>query len=306
MEKKRLLIIGCGDVALRAVRLLRGRYRLYGLVRESEKAQALRALGITPLVGDLDKPESLGRLAGIAELVLHTAPPPAEDVQDSRTANLLRMLTRGLLKNRRRMLPQRVAYISTSGVYGNCAGELVPETRPVNPGSQRARLRVDAERRLRHWGKANRVSVALLRAPGIYAADRLPLQRIKTSLPVVQAEEDGYTNHIHADDLARVALVALSHRGGWGRSYNVSDDSKLKMGDYFDLVADHFLLPRPPRISRARAEQEIPASRLSFLAESRRLSNTRLRKELGIKLRYPTVADFLNSAAAASLGEQAR
>ena len=290
---RRLLIIGCGDVALRAAALVRSRYRLYGLIRDSSQAPPLRAAGITPILGDLDQRATLGRLAGLGQLVLHSAPPSAEGRADRRTARLTAALGKA------RMVPQRLVYISTSGVYGHCEGAKVPETQPLRPRTARASRRVDAERWLRRWGRKNHAAVAILRAPGIYAAERLPLERLKAGIPAVVAEQDSYTNHIHADDLARILVMAL-YRAKPGRVYNASDDSQLKMGDYFDLVADHFRLSRPPRVSRREAERLIPAPLLSFMAESRRLSNSRLKRELRVRLQHPTVAEFLRGLPASS------
>jgi nucleoside-diphosphate-sugar epimerase len=115
-------------------------------------------------------------------------------------------------------------------------------------------------------------------------------------VPALHPDEDGYSNHVHAQDLARMAVAALRF-GHAGRMYNASDDSVLKMGEYFDLVADHCGLPRPPRLSRAEASARIPATMLSFMNESRRLSNHRLKTELRFKLRYPTVRDGIATAA---------
>ncbi len=290
---KRLLIIGCGDVALRAASALHRRYRLYALSRDPEQRPRLRALGIVPIAGDLDRPLTLDRLAGLADAVLHFAPPAATGNADLRTARLLAAFSKG------ESLPQRLVYISTSGVYGDCGGEWVTETRKLRPGTPRAQRRADAERRLRNWGRRNSVTVTLLRAPGIYAANRLPVERLRRGTPVLAADEDPYTNHIHADDLARIALAAL-RRGLPGRAYNACDDSEMKMGEYFDRVADHFGLPRPPRISRAAAPAALPASLLSFMEESRRLSNRRIKAELKIRLDYPTVDAGLATAAAHS------
>jgi nucleoside-diphosphate-sugar epimerase len=192
------------------------------------------------------------------------------------------------------MVPQRIVYISTSGVYGNCDGALVPETRPLNPQTARAVRRVDAEAQLRRWGKSHKVSVCILRAPGIYAIDRLPIERLEKAMPTLTPEEDSYTNHIHADDLARITLIGLT-RAKRGRIYNAVDNCPMKMGDYFDLVADHYKLARPTRIPRAEALATLPATSLSFMSESRRLSNTRLREELRIKLHYGSVNDALGS-----------
>ncbi len=290
---RRLLIIGCGDVALRALPQLRERYRIYGLTRNRARAPLLRESGVVPIVGNLDDPASLDGLTGIAHDVLHSAPPPSQGARDTRTAHLIATLAKA------KSLPQQLVYISTTGVYGDCAGELIDETRTLHPQTERANRRVDAERQLREWGRRSRVRISILRAPGIYSEERLPLKRLAEGLPALNADEDGYSNHVHAQDLARMAVAALRF-GHPGRMYNASDDSVLKMGEYFDLVADHCGLPRPPRLSRAEARERIPANMLSFMNESRRLSNRRLKTELRFKLSYPTVRDGIGAAERAS------
>ena len=286
---KRILIVGSGDVARRALPWLVRRFRVFALVRQPEAAAELRALGAVPVAGDLDDRRSLRRLAGIADAVLHFAPPPQTGEGDPRMARLLAALAG------RSSLPQGVVYISTTGVYGDCAGVRVDETRPCRAQTARGRRRVDAERRLRAFGRRNRVRVALLRAPGIYAADRLPLERLRRGDPVLAADEDVHTNHIHAEDLARIACLAL-FRAGPGRAYNASDDSGLRMGEYFDAVAERFGLARPPRMARAEIVRHLSPLALSFMSESRRLDNRRLKRELRLLLRYPTVADGLRAA----------
>jgi nucleoside-diphosphate-sugar epimerase len=190
---------------------------------------------------------------------------------------------------KRKSLPQHLVYISTSGVYGDCGGALVDETRPSRPQTERAKRRADAEETLRAWGARSGVAVTILRVPGIYADDRLPLERLTRGTPALNADEDSYVNHIHADDLARATLAAL--RRGQHRSYNAADDAPVKMGDYFDLVAERCGLPRPPRITREEARRVISRELYSFMNESRRLVNTRLKRELRVALQYPTVRD---------------
>ncbi len=192
----------------------------------------------------------------------------------------------------RRILPTRFVYISTSGVYGDCGGALVDEMRAVNPQSPRARRRVDAEAQLALWCNLRGVALVILRAPGIYAADRLPLERLRAGTPVLRDADDVYTNHIHADDLAAICVRALEDAAPGG-IYNASDDSLLKMAAWFDLVADRAGLPRPPRIARADAAGRVPPELLSFMSESRRLDNTRLKRTLGVRLRYPTAKEGL-------------
>ncbi len=300
-RRQRILIVGCGDVGQRVVRALQGastgrpRVRVLALTSSAERVAPLRALGITPLLGNLDHAASLRRLSGLAMRVLHLAPPPGQGAggadwwRDPRTVALARAL-------RLRSLPDALVYASTSGVYGDCGGAWVTETRPVAPGTPRAQRRVDAERAMRHLGRAG-VRSSILRVPGIYAPDReggTPEGRLRKGTPVLVAEDDVYTNHIHADDLARACVAAL-WRGAAQRVYHASDDTDLKMGDYVDLAADLYGLPRPPRVSRSTAQAELPVSLLSFMGESRRLDNTRLRRELRVRLRYPTVAQGLRS-----------
>src|SRR3990172_2197305 len=280
---RRLLIIGCGDVALRAAPQLRDRYRIYALTRSRERVPLLRAHGMVPITGDLDDAASLEALAGIAHDVLHCAPPPHRGTRDTRTAHLSAALAKG------ESLPQQLVYISTSGVYGDCEGGFVDETRAPRPQTARAQRRVDAERQLREWGRRCGGRVAILRAPGIYSEARLPLARLQAGTPALCAEEDAYTNHIHAADLARAAVAALRFAPS-GRAYNAGDDSLLKMGDYFDLVADRFGLPRPPRISRAEARQRIGPDLLSFMNESRRRSKPPTQRGARAKPRSPPVA----------------
>jgi nucleoside-diphosphate-sugar epimerase len=268
-------------------------YRILGLYRNLDNADHLRLHGIIPIYGNLDLPRSLEKLAGIAQLVLHLAPPPSQGLYDRRTTHLLSALTRRTKKHTL-ILPQRLIYISTSGVYGDCHGELIDETYPVHPENGRAIRRIDAERQIRNWGKRNYIPVSILRVPGIYAENRLPLTRLREGHPALLDTEDGYTNHIHADDLARIIYAALQHAKP-NRIYHTCDDSHLKMGEYFDLVADHFGLPRPPRITRNQAQEQISPTMLSFMKESRRLNNLRMKKELHVSLLYPTVYDGIKA-----------
>jgi nucleoside-diphosphate-sugar epimerase len=304
-RRERVLIVGCGDVGLRVARLLVPRTRVMALTSSVVRVPALRSKGLVPLVGDLDSRSSLARLGGLATRVIHLAPPRSEgDAQwwrDHRTSALLQAL-------RARRAPVSAVYASTSGVYGDCAGAWVDEARPVRAQTPRAQRRADAERAVRHFGRTAGARAAILRVPGIYAPDReggTPRERLLKGTPVLQAEDDVYTNHIHADDLARAVLSAL-WRGKPQRVYNVCDDSELKMGDYFDLAADLFGLPRPARVARSTAHDQLPLMLLSFMSESRRLRNARMKNELRLRLRYPTAAEGLRAAAQVSRDGRAR
>jgi nucleoside-diphosphate-sugar epimerase len=270
---KQLLVSGYGDIARRA---------------DPDLARAFRVERLARRLGrDLDRPETL-ELEG-AQALLHCAPPPAAGDTDTRTANLLAALAKA------RILPTRVVYVSTSGVYGDCGGERVDESRPIAPQTPRAKRRADAEQRLAAWCAEHRAALVILRAPGIYAEDRLPLASLRERAPVLRAAEDVYTNHIHADDLARAAVRALEDDAP-PAVYNIADDSELHMADWMDLVAARHGLPRPPRLSRAEIERSVTPERYSFMSESRRLDNTRMKRVLGLRLRYPTVYEGLAHA----------
>ncbi len=298
-RRARIVIVGYGDVGTRVAGLLAPRVRVMALTRrtpsappmphadrpasDGERADAGAASAVQLLRGDLDDPASLQRLAGIATHVLHLAPPPGSGAHDPRTRALLQALAR-------RTPPQALVYASTSGVYGDCGGARVAETRALQASTPRAQRRVAAEQQVRDFARRAGVRAAVLRIPGIYAPNRAngtPRGRLLAGTPVLNAPEDVHTNHIHADDLARACVLAL-WRGRPLRVVNANDDSVLKMGDYYDLAADLYGLPRPPRVSRAWATAHMNPASVSFMNESRQLDNTRLKRELRLRLRYPT------------------
>lgn len=283
LRRPTLLIVGCGDIGLRVLRLLAGRWRVLALTSTPERLRLLRGAGAVPLLGDLDDVATLARLAGLADAVLHLAPPAADGATDRRTAHLLAALARSARL-------QCLIYVSTSGVYGDAAGARFDETRSVAPATPRAQRRVDAERRVRRHGRLHAARVCILRAPGIYGLDRPggdPRERLRRGTPLLTAQDDVYTNHVHADDLAQ-ACVAAMLRGKPQRVYHASDDAQTTMGGHFDAVADAFGLPRAPRLSRRAAAMQLSPMQMSFLSESRRLDNGRLHNELRVRLRYPT------------------
>jgi nucleoside-diphosphate-sugar epimerase len=332
LGRPRLLIVGCGDVGTRCIALLGKRFRVFAATRDPQRDGALRAEGAIPVHADLDRPRSLHRIAALAPWILHLAPPPATGATDTRTRGLLAALGRsraqrgallrhtprtgsvararspaiGRMRRRKasfdivtepglRPAPT-LSYASTSGVYGDCAGALIDETRTARPANPRAFRRVDAEAALRQAGARGLVSLRIVRIPGIYAANRLPLGRLQKGTPALCPADDVFTNHIHADDLAAIMCRAL-WRGMPQRIVHASDDTRLKMGEYFDLVAHAYGLPVPPRITREQAGRELEPMLLSFMNESRQLDNARLKHELGVRLRYPSVAAFLREHA---------
>ncbi len=276
------------------------RYRIRALLRHAPGSPIWsnwRALGATPIAADLDQPRSLRRLRGIAENVIYLAPPAENQPEDRRLNRFLAALHGG------RSLPRRLVLIGTTGVYGDQNGAWVNETHPARPQTARGKRRASAEQILRRWRRGNvRAGLAtmqqqtggILRVPGIYAADRLPIERLRAGTPALRPEDDTWTNHIHADDLARISWLALT-RSATLRAINACDNSQLKMGEWFDAVADATGLPRPERLPREILKSRVSPMMYSFMSESRRLDNTRLTRELRIRLRYPTVHDFLST-----------
>ena len=288
----RLLIVGCGDVGQRVLALARSTLDHRGpvVVLSSQAAgrPELQGQGLRVLFGNLDQPQTLGRLGAWPTHVLHLAPPPGQGLTDPRTRNLLRALARG-------GTVRRWVYASTTGVYGDCAGALVPETRAVAPATDRARRRVDAESWVRAFACAQGFQAVILRIPGIYALDREggdPRERVARGQPVLRQTDDVFTNHIHADDLARACWRAL-WLPGIQPVVQVCDDDRLLMGDYYERVAHLSGLPPPQRISREEAVGRLSPMTLSFLSESRRLLNQRMKQQLRLALHYPSVMDAL-------------
>ena len=281
LGRPRLLIVGCGDIGLRIVARLHGRFRVVALTSSPLRVPLLRAAGVVPIVGDLDNRATLARLRGFGSRVIHLAPPPESGAGDRRTARLV-----GVLGQRDK---DRTVYISTTGVYGDQGGAWIDETARLATQEARSVRRIDAERILRRRRRAH-----VLRVPGIYANDRLPLARLRQRQPALAPADDVYTSHIHADDLARIAIVALL-RGRPCRVTNTVDDSGLKMGEYFDLVARRFGLEPPPRLAREELKKAVSPMMYSFMAASRRIRNRRLKRELRVTLRYPTVRDGLEA-----------
>ncbi|MHB1397757.1 MAG: SDR family oxidoreductase [Trichloromonadaceae bacterium] len=287
----RVLIIGCGDIGLRVARLaLAEGAAVTGLVRSEPKGDWLKAQGVTPLLADFDDPATLTGLPTAGAVVYYLAPPPGGGYSDPRARNFCAAVASG-------GLPAKLVYVSTSGVYGDCGNDLVTEQTPVNPQTSRARRRLDAEQTLLAWGLAQGVPVVILRVTGIYGPGRLPVSRLLAGHPVLREEESPSTNRIHADDLARVCFAAAA-KAGHGEVFNVSDGEGGTMSQYFFAVADALQLSRPAAITMAQARQVMNPLMLSYLNESRRMSNAKMLKELGITLRYPTLAAGLQAVVA--------
>ncbi len=283
------LIIGYGDIAKRTARRLYNQGSAVTVVGRTVPLDENGPLFFKALQADLDQPRSLEQLSTAGFRILYLAPPASTGDVDSRVRNFCDRLTMRLPTT-----PLGIVYVSTSGVYGDCAGEIVDEMRPVNPQTARAQRRVDAENVLQQWGAAHLVPVVILRVAGIYGPGRLPLQRLQAGMPVLLPEQSPFSSTIHSDDLARICCAALLQVEKQG-VFNVCDGEERRMSDYFLAVARIFDLPEPPGINLSEARQQFSPEMLSYLGESRRLDNRQLLNRLKIKLLYPTLVSGLQA-----------
>lgn len=257
-------------------------WRVTAIVRSSASVARLRKAGIEAVARDLDTP--LPSLP-VSDLLFYFVPPPRHGDNDPRLGRVLDVLAPDAVR--------RLVYIGTSGVYGDCGGDWVTEDRPLNPRTARARRRAAAEARLGVWGG----NTVVLRAPGIYGPGRLPIERVLAGEPILRDSDSPWTNRIHIDDLADCALAAAEY-GSDRAVYNAADGHPTKMGPFYREIARRLAVPAPPEVDWATATRKFSRVRLSFLRESRRLSNRKLLEELGVRLRYP---DFNSGLAACSI-----
>jgi len=277
-----ITIIGCGDIGRRVAALYQHEGATpAGMVHSKVSAQALSALDIAPIQADLDDLDTLNGITYRDNQVFYFAPPPQTGAKDLRMANWLANIEAN-------NLPKKVVLISTTAVYGDSRGEWISEQSPLAPGTDRGLRRLDAEKQLAQWANSHEVSFVILRVPGIYGPRRLPRERLEKALPVLNEAECGFTNRIHSDDLAMICVAAAKQAKN-GEIFNVSDGHPGTMTEWFNQVADFLELPRPPQVSMQEAEHVMTAGMLSYLKESRRIDNTKMLKELNIKLKYETI-----------------
>lgn len=283
---KPVLIIGCGDIGRRVAALRRDNcVTIFGLARSEESAARMAAEGIEPIHADLAARETLAGLPTAGAEVYYFAPPPNDGETDPCLRNFLAAIDRAAL-------PTKFVLLSTTAVYGDCRGAWITEEQPAQPQTSRGRRRLDAENAVRDWAARTGTPFVILRVGGIYGPGRLPIARLRQGLPILREDESPFTNRIHQDDLAMIC-VAAAERGVSGSIYNVADGRPGTMSNYFKAVAAACGLPQPPEVSLAEAEKVMSEGMLSYLQESRRLDNSKLLQELGITLRYPSLADGL-------------
>ncbi|MFT4634723.1 MAG: nucleoside-diphosphate-sugar epimerase [Arenicella sp.] len=286
-DLKTSLIFGCGDVGRRIAKALikdgLEPSAISGLVNSVNSQQQSASIGVLCRLIDLDSLET-NLLAGLtscnnAELY-YTIAPQKHGLSDQRSDALIKHFMAA------NILPSKVVLISTTGVYGDCDGDWVSELSTTQPQTERGQRRLDSERQWLTWGESQGVSVVVLRAPGIYAFSRLPRARLERRTPVVNASECGFSNRVHADDLAAMCCMAMREAPA-AEIYNATDGTPGKITEYLQAAAQALNYPPLPEISLSQAQQQLSPGMLSYLSESRKISNRKIVEGLGYKLLYP-------------------
>lgn len=285
MNKKIINIIGCGYIGKKIAQMLKSHnVTTQSYVHTERSAKDCRDMGLTVEQVDFDQAsDSFSEIEKFAaSSCIYLVPPPPSGQVDSRMTNFIQQLQQSA------NLPDKIVLISTTGIYGDCKGEWIDESFPANPQADRACRRLSAETQLHDYCNKNKVTLIIFRVPGIYAADKLPLKRISSGEPIVRAEDSGYTNRIHAYDLAAFCVEALISDVQPG-VYNCCDGAPSTMNDYFMKVADAKGLQRPVEISLQQAQQQLSPGMLSYLAESKRISNKKLLDNFKTHFTYPNL-----------------
>jgi len=279
--QQQILIIGCGDIGKRVARLwLEQGADVSVMTRNAQLFDQQSSTQVKVVEGDLDHHETFATLPSQHACIYYFVPPPDDGDDDPRIQNFLNHLGDD-------QLPEKIIYISTTGVYGDCNGAWVTEQSTVNPQNQRSKRRLAAEQLLTKWHTTNKIPVVILRVAGIYGPGRLPIRRIKSGQPVLNENEAPFSNRIHSEDLARICVAAAKQIVNGYHIYNVSDGHPTTMTDYFNRVAKNAGLQPPRIISLHEAAAEFSPMMMSFLNESKRIDNRKMLQELGIELRYP-------------------
>jgi nucleoside-diphosphate-sugar epimerase len=271
MNDCQVLVVGAGYAGSRLLARLPAGVAI-GTRRKAADEMPHSVIGI-----DLDSETPALPAAGS---IVYTVPPDSNPI-DQRLNNLLQGIG---------MSPRRIVYLSTSGVYGDRHGALVDETAAPNPQTARAQRRLAAEQQLAEWCERKRVGLSILRVPGIYGPDRLPLARIEQGEAILRDADAGPANRIHVDDLVSCIIAALDAQHPAG-IYNVGDGDHRSSSWFARTVAELAGLPAPPEVSMREAQQTFGAMRLSFLNESRRVDVRRMREVLQVSLAYADARD---------------
>lgn len=283
----KIIIAGCGYVGKKITKSFNDQSdRVVCLVCSDKSYKELHGLYDTYQF-NLDEVKNLPDINYLNSDIVYLVPPSSHGIDDSRIKYFLSNLD--VLE-----LPKKIVLISTTGVYGDCNGDWITEERQAIPGSERGLRRLSAENVLQEFCIKNKIAYVILRVPGIYGADKLPLQRLLDRKPVLKLSEAPWSNRIHVDDLVEACLCSINYSGDC-HIFNISDDLPSSMTDYFFQVARNKGIELPPQLSMNECEQIFSTNMMSYLRESKKIDNTLMKKELGVVLQYPTLKEGLLS-----------
>ncbi|MBT1070638.1 SDR family oxidoreductase [Pelotalea chapellei] len=281
-----ILIAGCGYIGERVARIFMEKGAdVTCLVRSPDRQARLSVDGLNVATCSFDDPATIPRLDSAGRTIFYFVPPPGGGITDTRARNFCRQLALS-------GAPAKIIYMSATSVYSEVKGGVVTESSPTDPASAMGKRRLDAETAFMQYGATSGASVVILRVSGIYGPGRLPLMQIRQGQPVLREEEAGPSNRIHADDLARICAAAAA-KGRDGDIFNVSDGNASSMTSYFNACADALGEPRQPQVTMEEARKTMSPLMLSYVSESRIVDNSRMLRELGITLQYPTYCEGL-------------
>ncbi|MFP4002541.1 MAG: SDR family oxidoreductase [Alphaproteobacteria bacterium] len=294
MDANRLFCFGLGYSALRLAEILRTEgWRVAGTTRDAEKAEALRARGLEAFIFSPGRPlENPGQALAGASHVLSSVPPGPEGdpVLAAHAADLADAA------------PLWTGYLSTTGVYGDRGGGWVDEDSPLEPATGRGRRRLAAEAGWRNWAADAQRPLCIFRLAGIYGPGRNALRTVAEGR-AKRIEKPGQVfSRIHVEDIARVLRASMARPGTDG-VFNVCDDEPAPPADPVTFACELLGVEPPPLVPFEEAARDMPEMGRSFYAESKRCRNDRIKKALGVTLKYPTYREGLRALFEAGEGQ---
>lgn len=292
MNEKRVAILGCGYVGVHlARRLSRDGVDVLGTTRTPRRFAEIEQAGARAILADAMEPGSLPQLVEWEPHAVFDLVPPQQIGDDRYTTWGTRNIAQAFSEARLEAL----VYLSSTSVYGARSGELTDESTPVAPSSPLGVARAECENLYLEFHRSAGLPVRICRAPGIYGPGRTLRQRLETGAYRRLADEDLSVSRIHVEDLAE-ALVAAWLRGTDGETYLLCDDEPVTSQEYAELTASLLALPLPPTVERDDIRQELSTSAFERRIAARRCSNRRMREELQVSLRFPSVREGLPAA----------
>ena len=290
---QKVFIAGCGYIGRRiAQSYMESGVGVTCMVRSQELASGLETDGFNAIIFSLDDPEAIPTLSLSDTVLFYLVPPPGGGITDSRARNFIAHISET-------EKPTKIVYMSATSVYKSVSGDIVTEESPTSPDSAMGKRRLDAEAAFLEYGAAQNVPIIILRVSGIYGPGRLPLMQISQRQPLLNENESGPSNRIHADDLAMVSIAAAKNAVG-GDIFNISDGHPSSMTSYFNACADALGLPRQPQVTLGEARLVMSPLMLSYVSQTRVVDNRKMLERLKVKLRYETLTEGLAASVTAA------